>query len=515
MNKNQTARTNSIAVFWDMENCAPPRGMKGPDIVGNLRSTLQDFGVIRQINAYAELRLIPKDLRIELQRSGVHLIDVPSQEKDAADKMIISDLIMFAVDNPSPQTLALISGDRDYAYPLAKLRLRGYEVILLIPPVGAHPTLQAQADRIIDWYDLAKGEQLEGPSIPETLATIQFEPLVATLQHLRDLGELNPLFSRVGEHLALKYPARWKKVGVTRLKDYMEEAAKAGLVSWGGNPPRYWVTLVLPEADAEKPQDMTITDDSRFGPLLVILKKAQMMGIDEPEMAWIGFQLRSMMPAWREQLGCSRLMDYIVEAEDAELIEVRHEGLQHYVRLKSPDVVESAGTIEQTDLDLLEHALETLRQDKLLPTEKIVLARMRELSDGWTLQRSPFNNTRQLFRAAANLRGIIIKGEPPNRLVFPAQEEYEGFDPNDCSVDPFSEEQWAAVQQFLRANPHIKEKGRYFFAKYLQKEGPTQLRELSLGELMLLVQLTANRGWIFFKGLFLHVSTDLLDKNEP
>ena len=156
LNENQTA---NIAIFWDMENCAPPRGTKGPDIVENLRSTLKDFGAIRHIYGYAELRLIPKDLRMELQRSGVHLIDVPVQEKDAADKMIISDLIMFAVDNPPPKILVLISGDRDYAYSLAKLRLRGYEVILLIPPVGAHQSLLAQADRIIDWYDLARGEQ--------------------------------------------------------------------------------------------------------------------------------------------------------------------------------------------------------------------------------------------------------------------------------------------------------------------------------------------------------------------
>lgn len=145
--------------------------------------------------------------------------------------MIISDLIMFAVDNPPPKTLALISGDRDYAYSLAKLRQRGYEVILLIPLVGAHPTLLAQADRIIDWHDLAKGEQFEDSTIGEPLTTIQFEPLVATLQHLRDLGKTKPLFSHVGEYLARKYPARWKKVGVTRLKDYVEEAAKAGLVS--------------------------------------------------------------------------------------------------------------------------------------------------------------------------------------------------------------------------------------------------------------------------------------------
>ena len=68
MTETEEAKPNFIAVFWDVENCAPPRGTKGADIVENLRATLQDFGVIRQIYAYAELRLIPDGLRMELQR---------------------------------------------------------------------------------------------------------------------------------------------------------------------------------------------------------------------------------------------------------------------------------------------------------------------------------------------------------------------------------------------------------------------------------------------------------------
>ncbi|MFQ6124588.1 MAG: hypothetical protein ACE5R6_08300 [Candidatus Heimdallarchaeota archaeon] len=64
-------------------------------------------------------------------------------------------------------------------------------------------------------------------------------------------------------------------------------------------------------------------------------------------MAWIGYQLRSMMPAWREQLRCKRLMDYIIEAEDAKLIGVRHEGLQHYIWLKSPNAQGTRMSLEK------------------------------------------------------------------------------------------------------------------------------------------------------------------------
>ncbi len=112
----------------------------------------------------------------------------------------------------------------------------------------------------------------------------------------------------------------------------MAEAAKSGVVTWGGESPRFWVKLAPPEKDTE--HEKYITEDSRYQPLLDIIEKGKNLNIDEPEMAWIGLQLRTMLPRWREQLKCTRLMDYIIEAENANLIEIRHEGLQHYVQLK-------------------------------------------------------------------------------------------------------------------------------------------------------------------------------------
>ena len=170
--------------------------------------------------------------------------------------------------------------------------------------------------------------------------------------------------------------------------------------------------------------------------------------------------------------------------------------------------------MKQKELDLLEKALTTLRQDKILPTEKTVLARMHELSEGGPRQQAAFKNATQLFRAASKLRGILVRGAPRYRLIFPAEGEYEGFDPNDCEVDPFSKVHWTALKEVLEANPEIKEKGRYFFAKYLQKSGSPILQNLSLGELLLLVQLAANKGWILFKGPFLHVFPEALATSD-
>jgi hypothetical protein len=87
-----------------------------------------------------------------LQGSGVSLIDTPkSGRKDVADKMMITDLLAFAIDKRPPALIILLSGDRDFAYPLGILRNRGYDVLLVVPPIGATPILEASANHVMRW----------------------------------------------------------------------------------------------------------------------------------------------------------------------------------------------------------------------------------------------------------------------------------------------------------------------------------------------------------------------------
>jgi hypothetical protein len=60
------------------------------------------------------------------------------------------DMLAYAIDNQAPSTIVLISGDRDFAYGLAMLRLRHYRVVL-ITLSNAHPSLRAQASLCYDW----------------------------------------------------------------------------------------------------------------------------------------------------------------------------------------------------------------------------------------------------------------------------------------------------------------------------------------------------------------------------
>ncbi|KZP20884.1 hypothetical protein FIBSPDRAFT_699502, partial [Athelia psychrophila] len=151
---SSTTREN-VAIFWDYENCQPASTGSGYSLVHNLRRLACNYGDVTLFKAYLEATptSIPRSLtlRSELQSSGVSLTDCPHNgRKDVADKMMLVDMLAFAIDNPTPSTVILVSGDRDFAYAVSMLRLRRYRVVIIAPP-AIHISLKAQASVLFDW----------------------------------------------------------------------------------------------------------------------------------------------------------------------------------------------------------------------------------------------------------------------------------------------------------------------------------------------------------------------------
>lgn len=83
--------------------------------------------------------------------------------------MIIVDIMLFAMDNPplpnsSTTTILLITGDRDFAYVLAVLRMRQYRVIL-ISLDNANDALTQQCDALLLFRDVL---QIDGRDAHDT-----------------------------------------------------------------------------------------------------------------------------------------------------------------------------------------------------------------------------------------------------------------------------------------------------------------------------------------------------------
>ncbi|CAK9181231.1 unnamed protein product [Ilex paraguariensis] len=134
---NQNFSHGPVVILWDIENCPVPSDVHPEDVAGNIRMALLVHpiikGAVTMFSAYGDFNAFPRRLREGCQRTGVKLKDVPNGRKDAADKAILVDMFLFALDNLPPSSIMLISGDVDFAPALHILGQRGYTVILVIP----------------------------------------------------------------------------------------------------------------------------------------------------------------------------------------------------------------------------------------------------------------------------------------------------------------------------------------------------------------------------------------------
>lgn len=157
-----------VAIFWDIENCPVPSDVRPEDVAGNVRMALRIHPIIRgaivAFSAYGDFNAFPRRVREGCQRTGVKLIDVPNGRKDAADKAILIDMFLFALDNPPPSSIILISGDVDFAPALHILGQRGYTVILVIPAGFVSSALSSAGKFVWDWSSVAHGEGFVPPS---------------------------------------------------------------------------------------------------------------------------------------------------------------------------------------------------------------------------------------------------------------------------------------------------------------------------------------------------------------
>ncbi|KAG5547660.1 hypothetical protein RHGRI_013379 [Rhododendron griersonianum] len=169
---SQQSRNSSqgpVAILWDIENCRVPRDVRPEDVAGNIRMALRVHpiikGAVTLFSAFGDFNPFPRRLREGCQRTGVKLVDVPNGRKDAADKAILVDMFLFALDNPPPSSIMLISGDVDFAPALHILGQRGYTVILVIPSgVGVSSALSNAGRFVWDWPSVARGEGFVPPS---------------------------------------------------------------------------------------------------------------------------------------------------------------------------------------------------------------------------------------------------------------------------------------------------------------------------------------------------------------
>lgn len=144
------------------ENCGIPAAVEAWSVAGAVLEALRASGyagVLRSYTAFGDMALLRPTVRRQLSSTGVRLSDVPSGRKDAADRALLLDLMLFARDTPPPAVVLLITGDRDFAPSAHRLTQLGYTVLLSAPIATAQvaPELLSAAYRRFDWASMACG----------------------------------------------------------------------------------------------------------------------------------------------------------------------------------------------------------------------------------------------------------------------------------------------------------------------------------------------------------------------
>lgn len=118
-------------------------------------------------------------------------------------RLLLVDMLAFSNDHPPPATIILIAGDRDYAYAVSTLRLRRYNVVLIVPPAPNIPqSLESQASVVVDWNFAILGKHTEADTSPvrQPYRNLDEDIIERLSREVRDLNE-DPVITLISSSL--------------------------------------------------------------------------------------------------------------------------------------------------------------------------------------------------------------------------------------------------------------------------------------------------------------------------
>ncbi|RDX88222.1 hypothetical protein CR513_30214, partial [Mucuna pruriens] len=157
----EESRNVRVLAWWDFKNCNVPAGFDASKVAPAIMEAVRANGIKGPLNitAFGDVQQLSRLHQEALAYTGVRFSHVSNDERNSAD--ILVDLMYWVSQNPPPAHLFLISGDRDFAGVLHRLRMSNYN-ILLATPERAPSVLHSAATIAWQWNSLLKGENLIG-----------------------------------------------------------------------------------------------------------------------------------------------------------------------------------------------------------------------------------------------------------------------------------------------------------------------------------------------------------------
>ncbi|CAI9766979.1 unnamed protein product [Fraxinus pennsylvanica] len=159
----EESRNVRVSVWWDFENCSLPINVNVYRVAQCITNAIRANGIKGpvQITAFGDVMQLSRANQQALSATGINLSHIPSGGKNSADRFLVVDLMHWVSQNPPPAHIFLISGDRDFAAILHRLRMNNYN-ILLASKDSAPSVLCSAASIMWQWNTLIMGEKLMG-----------------------------------------------------------------------------------------------------------------------------------------------------------------------------------------------------------------------------------------------------------------------------------------------------------------------------------------------------------------
>ncbi|XP_071478338.1 meiosis regulator and mRNA stability factor 1-like [Diadema antillarum] len=136
-----------IGVFWDIENCAVPRGKSALAVVQRIRDRFFAGHREAEFMCVCDINKESSTIIQELNDAQVTVAHINATAKNAADDKLRQSLRRFADTHSPPATVVLISGDINFARDLSDLRHRNGLNVILIHGQAASEALKTCANK--------------------------------------------------------------------------------------------------------------------------------------------------------------------------------------------------------------------------------------------------------------------------------------------------------------------------------------------------------------------------------
>ncbi|KAM0836789.1 hypothetical protein ACQ4PT_062069 [Festuca glaucescens] len=157
---DEASKAVKVSVWWDFENCAVPQNVNVCRVAQRVSAALRAAGVRGplSITAFGDVQQLSRGTQEALAATGVAISHVPSSGKNSSDRSFLADLVYWVAQNPPPAHFFLISGDKDFANILYRLRMSNYNILLACPGNRTTSVLCNAATVMWPWEALVRGE---------------------------------------------------------------------------------------------------------------------------------------------------------------------------------------------------------------------------------------------------------------------------------------------------------------------------------------------------------------------